>query len=141
MADHVIITPGVGATIAADDCGSAKVQFTKLGYGGDGRLDGAVSSLAINVAGNGQNQIIAAVAGQTVRCYGFWFFTGAAVNVKWRSNTTDFHPAVSLLGNGAFWMLPPIGIPWFTTTIAEGLFLNLSAAIQVSGIVYYGQSA
>jgi hypothetical protein len=36
MADNVAVTPGSGATIAADDVGGVLYQRVKISYGGDG---------------------------------------------------------------------------------------------------------
>lgn len=142
MSDNTSITPGVGATIAADDCGGVLVQQIKTGFGGNGRLD-SLSEIAINCALNGDNVIVAAVALQSVRLYGFFLIVNAAVDLKWRDGAagTDFHPVQYMLGKGAGWMLPRDGQPWFTTAVGNALVLNLSAAIQVSGRAYYAQSA
>jgi hypothetical protein len=36
MADNIVITPGVGATVATDDVGGVQYQKVKLDGGGDG---------------------------------------------------------------------------------------------------------
>lgn len=43
MADNVLITPGSGDTIAADDIGGNKYQRIKIVHGADGTNDGDVS--------------------------------------------------------------------------------------------------
>lgn len=138
MANDVPITPGVGSSIATYDEGGRQVQQI-------GQYLEKVSQLteiAINCALNGDNTIVALTAAQTIRLYGFFLMAGAAVNVKWKDGTagTDFHPALALLGNGAAWMLPRDGRPWFTTTAGLALVLNLSGAFQVSGRAYYTKS-
>lgn len=136
MSDNVTVTPGTGASIATDDCGGSQVQKVKIGFGGDGRLDD-LSEIAINCATSGDNTIVTLTASQTIRVYGFFLYS-AGVSVKWRDGTagTDFHPAV-LVGN---WILDRSGPPWFTTTAGVNLVLNLSAAVQVSGRLYYAKS-
>lgn len=142
MADDVAITPGVGKTIAADDCSGRFVQFIKRGFGGNGRLED-LTEVAINCAGAGDNVIVAAVALQSVRLYGFFFSVNAAVNAKWRDGAagTDFHPYQYFIGQGGYWELDREGVPWFTTSVGNALVLNLSGAVQVSGRAYYAQSA
>lgn len=44
MADNVVITPGVGETIGADEISGVKYQRVKLIYGADGANSGDVSS-------------------------------------------------------------------------------------------------
>jgi hypothetical protein len=44
MADNVLITPGTGDTVAADDISNVKFQRIKLIHGADGFNDGDVSS-------------------------------------------------------------------------------------------------
>ena len=141
MADNVIITPGVGATIATDDVGGVQVQKVKIAFGGDGKLH-ELSSQIINVAVNGDNDIVAAGGvGIVSVIYGFWLVAAGAVNVKWKDGAaSDFHPVVYLTGQGASWMLPRDGKPWYTGTANTKIILNLSGAVQVSGTLYYGQS-
>lgn len=141
MADNVIVTPGVGATIATDDCGGVQVQKVKVAFGGDGKLH-ELSQQTINVALLGDNDIVAAgAAGIVTVIYGFWLVAAAAVNVKWKDGAgTDFHPVVYLTGQGASWMLPRDSKPWYSGTANTKIILNLSVAVQVSGTLYYGQS-
>lgn len=100
------------------------------------------SSTPINVAASGDNIIVAAVAGQTVRVHKFFLKAGGAVNAKWRNGSggSDFHPALPL-ASGEGWVLDLDAEPWFVTSIGNALVVNLSAAVQVSGVVYYTQSA
>ncbi len=52
MADNVGYTPGVGATVAADDIGGVLFQRLKLSLGGDGVNQGDVQGSASNPVGN-----------------------------------------------------------------------------------------
>lgn len=55
MADNVAITPGSGATAAADDIGGVLFQRVKVAVGADGVNDGDVSSVnPMPVAGYGE---------------------------------------------------------------------------------------
>lgn len=156
MADDVTL-PGTGDVVAADEVAGAKVQRVKLGIGDNGAAADAsdlrpvpvafgiqkvsdFSEIAINCASSGNNEIVALTGGQTIRVYGFFLVVAAAVSLKWRTASTDLHPALPFLANGA-WVLDPTGRPWFTTVAGEALNLNLSAAVQVSGRLYYTKSA
>lgn len=136
----VAVTPGVGAAIAVESIGGLSYQKIRVAWGSEGFVD-ELTQVAINCAGNGDNTIVAAVAAQTIRVYGFVFFVAGVVNAKWKNGAgTDFHPALPFLGNGASWMLPRDGKPWLTCSTNTALILNLSGAIQVSGSLYYAQS-
>ncbi len=52
MADNVGYTPGVGATVAADDIGGVLFQRLKLSLGGDGVNQGDVQGSASDPVGN-----------------------------------------------------------------------------------------
>lgn len=140
MSDNVAVTPGAGASIATDDCGaSGQVQRVRVALGGPGVMDDEiVTSVAINCAASGDNTIVALGASQTIRVYGFFLVAASSVSVKWRDGTagTDFHPAIQV----GSWVLDRDRLPWFVTTASLALVLNLSAAIQVSGRLYYAKS-
>lgn len=136
----VAVTPGVGAAIAIESIGGLAYQKIRVAWGPEGFVD-EMTQLSINVASNGDNSIVVAVAAQTIRVYGFFFTVAGVVSAKWKNGAgTDFHPALPFLGNGASWFLPKDGRPWFTCSVNTALILNLSGAIQVSGSLYYAQS-
>ena len=152
--DDVPITAGTGTVIATELVGGRNVQLVKPVHGIAGAFTDVstasgmpvqptiistdLTEVAINVASSGDNQIVALTAGQIIRVWAFWLkVNGAAgVDLKWRSATTDLHPALPFLHREG-WVMPYQTRPWFTCTIAEALQLNLSAAIQVSGRLYY----
>lgn len=154
MADDVAITAGVGTTVATDDVGSRHFQRVKLDIGGDGVSTPVIitsplpvqhqlnttdlTEVALNIAASGDNQIVALTAGQIIRVWAFWLkVNGAAgVSLKFRSAANDLHPALPFNDKDG-WVMSFMSRPWFTCTIAEALQINLSAAIQVSGRIYY----
>lgn len=138
MANDVAITPGVGASVATYSEGGRHIQQ----IGAYLEQVSQLTEVSINAAANGDNTIVGLTAAMTIRLYGFFLCARGAVDVRWFDGTagTQFHPAIPLLGNGAFWMMPRDGRPWFTTTVALNLVLNLSAAVQVSGRAYYVKS-
>lgn len=100
----------------------------------------ALSSASINAAANGDNTLVAGVAAQTVRVFQLFLVTSANVNIKFKDGAgTDLTAAMSMTKGGAM-VLDFNGEPWFVTSAANAFILNLSAAQQVSGRIYYTQS-
>lgn len=98
--------------------------------------------VAINVSTSGDNSIVAASAANKVRVWAFWLKvngSGTGVSLKWKDGAgTDFHPALPFNDKDGWVMGMMGGRPWFTSAVINtALLLNLSAAIQVSGRLYY----
>ena len=156
LLDDVAITAGVGSPIGADLIGGTFYQRVKPIHGVDGVNAGDVAvtnpfpvqhqlnptdltELAINIAGNGDNSLVAGTALQIIRVWAFWLKvngSGTGVSLKWRSAANDLHPAIPFNDKDG-WVMGFMSRPWFTCNVAEALQINLSAAIQVSGRVYY----
>jgi hypothetical protein len=156
--ESVTVTPGVGAAVGGDTVGGVFFQAVKLDIGADGALSGPVSAsnplpaiaallstdfseAAINAAANGDNTIVAAGgASNKIRVWGWWFKVngaGVGVSAKWKDGAaSDYHPALPFNDKDG-WVMGFNTRPWFTGTANTALILNLSAAIQVSGRVYY----
>lgn len=157
MADNVPITPGVGTNVATDDIGGVQYQRVKPQIGADGvaadvdnanpwpvamghRTTAALDSAQINASASGDNTLLAGTGGQTIRMFKGWLVAAAAVSIKFKDGaSTDFHPAIAL-NAGASWFFDFDGEPWFVTSSGNGLVLNLSAAVQVSGRFHYKKS-
>lgn len=156
LLDDVAITAGVGTAVGADAIGGTNYQRVKLIHGPDGINAGDVavanplpiqhqlnptdlSELAINIAANGDNNLVAGTALQIIRVWAFWLKVngaGTGVSLKWRSAANDLHPALPFNDKDG-WVLAFQSRPWFTCNVAEALQINLSANIQVSGRLYY----
>lgn len=112
--------------------------------GATSRLGAAkVSQLAeaiINFNGTGDNSIVAGVALQTIRIHRIFFVVGAATNIIFKNGATALTGAVPMLANGSF-VLDYSGEPWFTTDAGSAFVINQSGTAQISGRVYYTQSA
>jgi hypothetical protein len=160
MSDNVPITGGAGYVIATDDVGGVQYQVVKHAYGADGvataltlttplpvapgaQIVSDYTEVSINAATSGENTLVALTASQTIRVYGFFLIVNGAagVSLKFRDGAsgTDFHPALPFADKSG-WIVDPNGRPWFTTTAGVALILHLSAAIQVSGRLYYTKS-
>jgi hypothetical protein len=99
-----------------------------------------LAEIAINHAASGDNTIVAGVTGQTVRMMKLFLVATAAVTLKVKSGTgTDLTGPISLAAGGSI-VLDLDGEPWFTTATGAALTINLSAAVQISGRLYYTQS-
>ena len=81
--------------------------------------------------------VVAAVTGKKIRVISWDLSPAAAVNVKWRSATTDITGTYTCggAGNGQRANINPYG--WFETNTAEALNINLSASVGVGGVVLY----
>ncbi len=159
MADNVQITTGTGPTVATDDVGGVQHQRVKVEFGADGAATDvsqaaplptrpgipttqAMSRVAINCAASGDNTLVAAVAAQKIRVWGFFLKVAGAVNMKFKNGAgTDFHPALPFVVNGDGWVEDLQGEALFECAVNTALILNLSAAVQVSGYLYYTQEA
>lgn len=158
LLDNVAITAGLGTTIATDTIAGADYQRIKLIHGADGVNAGDISTVnplptsfqlnptdlsevPINIAGNGDNSLVALSAAKIIRVWAFWLKvngSGTGVSLKFRDNVTDLHPAIPFNDKDG-WVMSFMGRPWFTCTVSQALQMNLSAAIQVSGRLYYTQ--
>ena len=100
----------------------------------------AFTEAPINASSSGDNTLVSGTGGQTVRAYKLFLVVAGDVNIKFKSGAgTDLCPAMAMSAGGSM-TLDFDGEPWFTTAVGDGLVLNLSAAVQVSGRLYYTKS-
>lgn len=100
-------------------------------------LDGLTMKYApINrsLAGDG-TAIVDAVSGKKITVLSVVMIAAAAVDVKWRSGSTDLMGAASIAAGGGYALACGTGL--FQSGTNEPLYLNLSAAVQVSGHISY----
>ena len=102
-----------------------------------------ILSAPINANANGDNQVVAGVAGKRIRCIGYVLMAGGTVNATWKSSggtlLSGAFPLVAQAGAAApQGPVAPGGIQgWFESATGEDLTLNLSAGVQVSGHLVY----
>lgn len=97
----------------------------------------ALSSASISASSSGDNTIVAAVGGQTVRVHKIFLVAASVVTVTVKDGAgTSLTGAMTL---GAM-TLDLDSEPWFVTSVGNALILNLGSAVQVSGRVHYTQS-
>lgn len=94
-----------------------------------------IRRIAVSASSSGDNAILALVTGKRIRLLGCLLTAAGAVNVKWRSNTTDLSAAVVLSASGDGFVLPEAITGWVETVAGQALNLNLSGAVAVTGHV------
>jgi hypothetical protein len=138
MADEKVILEGQTLDAGTGVGGAKRLRFESQPAA---PTSGQLSSAAINAAGVGDNTLVAAVALQTVRVFRLFLVAAAAVVIKFKDGAgTDLTGPISL-GAGGGIVLDFDGEPWFKTSAGNAFILNLSGAVQVSGRIYYQQSA
>lgn len=161
MANYITIIDGLGAAVKVD-CeelgGSIFIQGVKLYKGPVGspvvidlttplpvmpglEIVSDLSEATFSTSASGDTVVVAGSGAKVIYVWAYEIQNqnAAVVTVKWRSNTTDLPPAISLLQYGG-WNHDPMGRPWFKTAAGEALNINLSAALgPVVGKVWYTQ--
>ena len=100
-----------------------------------------VQRAAISAAINGDNTIVAAVAGQQIKVLSMLLIVSGDVDVRFESGAggAALTGVMSLAADGNGFALPvaPVGYHWIETVAGQLLNLELSAAVQVSGCITY----
>jgi len=139
MADNITVTPGAGATVKTESAldGVAQIQAVKISYSTEAKL----SVKQINVSASGQNTLIAGVGGQVIKVYYGFLVVNGTVLFDFRDGaTTSLNGApFPLVINGSI-NLPMVSEPWLTTSSGNALTCNLSAAVTVTGVLFYTQA-
>lgn len=98
-------------------------------------------SIAVSASALGDSTLLAAAANTKYRVRGLALSAGGAVNVTWKSAGNALTGAMPM-ATGTPHVLPLGGsnsdpLFWFETSPGEALILNLSAAVQVGGVLDY----
>jgi hypothetical protein len=100
-----------------------------------------MKSAAISVNASGDNLVVAAVTGSSIRVHGILFTAHAAVNVTFFSGAqatgTAFSGAEELTAVGSSVFLPPQDEPYFSTIISDAFNIYTSSGVQLSGTIWY----
>jgi hypothetical protein len=105
----------------------------------------ALANAAVNfdALAAGDNTLVAAVAGESIRMYRCYFFFAGATNVQFFNgpsvNNLPLSGLMTMFAGGLI-SLNPSGVPWFTCSADEPLVLNSSAAVNMGGMIGYQQS-
>lgn len=103
-------------------------------------IQGAIQAATINTASSGDNTIVAAVSGESVRVWKIWFWVNGTVSVTIKDGAgTNLTGAMAMVAQNEFVRNLDETIPWFVTTAGNAFIINLNGAVQISGRVYYTQ--
>lgn len=100
----------------------------------------------IDAAASGDNTLVAAVAGKSIRPVAILAVAAGAVSVTFYSGPsasgTALSGAIALGTNGGFTApaAPHPAMAWMATAAGEALVAKLSDAIQLSGVLLYYES-
>lgn len=83
--------------------------------------------------------LVSATAAKTARVHKLFVMVGGTTNLTFQSASTALHGILPMQAGGSF-TLDFDERAWFTTAVNEALQLTSSAAVQVSGRVYYVKS-
>lgn len=83
--------------------------------------------------------VIAAPAGvpnKVIKVYRLFLVMAGATNITFQDGNDEFDGPLPMVANGTI-VFDIDGNPWFTTSPGNAFNINSSAAVQVSGTVYY----
>lgn len=99
--------------------------------------------VVVNFSASGDNTLVAAAAGQLINVVRLFLVVGGATNLTFKDGTggTALSGPIPMTANGSITLdIPTVSIPWFSTSNpVNNLVLNSSAAVQVSGTLWYTQ--
>lgn len=101
---------------------------------------GNFTTAVINFSGSGDNDLVSAVANQTVRCFRLFIVVGGITNLTFKNGTTALTGPLPMAANGGITLDLISPEPWFTASAGNALKLNSSNAVQVSGELWFQQS-
>jgi len=96
---------------------------------------GSVSFATINATTSGDTQVVAAVSNRRIVVVAFGVIANSAVNIRFRSGTTDITGSMRLVEGGGIAHAYDAGL--FQTAVNQPLNINLSANATVGGYVVY----
>jgi hypothetical protein len=96
--------------------------------------------VAVNFSSSGDQTVVSAVGGQTIRVMRMLLVVAGATNITFKDSTpTSFSGAIPMLANGSI-TLDDSGEPWFVTASGKGFVINSSVGVSVQGTIWYTQS-
>lgn len=135
----ILINQGSGTAMIVDDVSGQKAQVVKLDLGSEGKsvIETKSAIIAATLA-NGTNQVVAAVTSKVIKPTFILLSTDGIVNVRFLSATggTAISGWFYLPARGGF-VVPQRLHPAMKTVSGQGLFLELSAAVNVGGLLEY----
>lgn len=98
--------------------------------------------VAVDLSTAGDNIIVAGVAGKTIRVFKLFLVLGGDTLLTFKDGPTEFDGPLTMTTGGAIvFDEPRPPRHWFKTSDGNDFIINLSTPVQLSGRVYYTQSA
>ena len=91
---------------------------------------------SISFSDTGDNTVVAATAGQSIRVYRIFFVASADTTVTIKNGTTALTGEITVFAGGAF-VLEYNEEPWFTTSAGSAFVLSQTGTAQISGRLEY----
>jgi hypothetical protein len=98
---------------------------------------GQTKTLPISFSSSGDNIVIAAVSGKLITVVQLYLVVAGATNITFKDGATALSGAMPMSTNGSIVLDVNQNLSWFITS--GNFVINSSAAVQVSGEVYYVQ--
>lgn len=93
-------------------------------------------SVAVNTASSGDTTLVSAITGHSIVVLGWLLQVDSAVDVTLKSGSTSLTGPMGAGANGgSVCPINPEG--WCCTASGEALVINLSSAVQCSGLIRY----
>ena len=106
-----------------------------MGYDNHPLLEAIIDHSAV-----GDNIIVAGIAGNTILVYALTIVLDDATFLTVQSDSTALTGPMDMLASGSI-VLDYNRRPWYTCADGEDFILNSTSGVQLSGRVYYTQSA
>ena len=98
-----------------------------------------LSEAIIGFSTSGDQPVVSATSSQTTRVHRLFLVAAGATTITFKSASTGLTGAITLTAGGSI-VLDVSSEPWFTTGANEAFIINSSAAVQISGRLYYQKS-
>jgi len=104
----------------------------------------SLTAAKIDLSTSGDHTLITGSGTEVIKVYRMFMYPVAAVNVIYKNGATALTGVIALNPGTAnntpgFQVLDLDYHPWFTCSAGANFVVNLSAAVQTSGVVYYTQ--
>ena len=96
--------------------------------------------VVVDVSSSGDNIIIAGSPGNTIRVFQLFLVVGDDTMLTFKDGGTEFDGPLTMLKAGSI-TFDENNFHWFKTSPGNDFVINLSAAVQLSGRIYYVKSA
>lgn len=96
-----------------------------------------MQSAPINISASGDQGVISAVNGSSYKIYGLFLVAAGSVSATIKNGSTVLTGPIPLQTSAQFSFPLNVEVPYLSVDSGNALVINLSGAVQVSGIVYY----